>query len=70
MSKLVTYAELKEHSNKNSLYILLHEKGTPSFIGIHTVDSSLGPIVYDVTKFIDEVRVLVSCADLSRQLTE
>ena len=27
MSKLVTYAELKEHSNKNSLYILLHEKG-------------------------------------------
>lgn len=26
-SKLVTYAELKEHSNKESLYILLHEKG-------------------------------------------
>lgn len=28
MAKLVTYAELKEHNNKNSLYILLHEKGT------------------------------------------
>ncbi|EJF62766.1 cytochrome b5 [Dichomitus squalens] len=26
MAKLVTYAELKEHSNKTSLYILLHEK--------------------------------------------
>ncbi|KAM5540365.1 hypothetical protein V8D89_005823 [Ganoderma adspersum] len=26
MAKLVTYAELKEHNNKNSLYILLHEK--------------------------------------------
>lgn len=26
MAKLVTFAELKEHSNKNSLYILLHEK--------------------------------------------
>ncbi|EIW61423.1 cytochrome b5 [Trametes versicolor FP-101664 SS1] len=25
-SKLVTYAELKEHSTKESLYILLHEK--------------------------------------------
>ncbi|KAI0638030.1 cytochrome b5 [Trametes polyzona] len=25
-SKLVTYAELKAHSNKESLYILLHEK--------------------------------------------
>ncbi|KAI0774126.1 cytochrome b5 [Fomes fomentarius] len=26
MSKLVTYAELKEHRTKDSLYILLHEK--------------------------------------------
>ena len=26
-SKLVTYAELKAHSTKDSLYILLHEKG-------------------------------------------
>ncbi|KAI0751608.1 cytochrome b5 [Daedaleopsis nitida] len=26
MSKLVTYAELKEHKTKDSLYILLHEK--------------------------------------------
>ena len=28
MAKLVTYAELKEHRTKDSLYILLHEKGT------------------------------------------
>ncbi|KAI0698518.1 cytochrome b5 [Cerioporus squamosus] len=26
MSKLVTYAELKEHRTKDSLYLLLHEK--------------------------------------------
>jgi len=27
MSKIVTFAELKAHSTKESLYILLHEKG-------------------------------------------
>ena len=27
MSKLVTFQQLKEHKTKDSLYILLHEKG-------------------------------------------
>ena len=30
MSKIVTFAELKAHSTKESLYILLHEKGVSS----------------------------------------
>jgi hypothetical protein len=30
MAKVVTLEELKKHTTKDSLYVLLHEKGEPS----------------------------------------
>lgn len=58
MAKLVTYAELKEHRTKDSLYILLHEKGTSLCYLVPprmTAHCQFPRAVYDVTKFIDEV---------------
>jgi hypothetical protein len=60
MAKLITLEELKEHSTKDNLYILLHEKGRLRPIkwfifALCSLTAHETPIVYDVTKFIDEV---------------
>ena len=56
MGKFVTFDELKEHSTKNSLYVLIHEKGL-YFLISQLIDVVTCPprSVYDVTKFVDEV---------------
>jgi hypothetical protein len=56
MSKTVTLDELRTHKSKDSLYVLLHEKGV--YFKTTILLYCLTPTtVYDVTKFIDEVRV-------------
>jgi hypothetical protein len=60
MAKLITLEELKEHATKDSLYILLHEKGKLQPIkwfifALCSLTAHVTRIVYDVTKFIDEV---------------
>ena len=53
-AKIITYEELKEHTKKDKLWVLLHNKGRPLkfFSTWHTLTA---PVVYDLTKFIDEV---------------
>jgi hypothetical protein len=62
MSKLVTLQELKDHAKKDSLWVLIHEKGLclpnqSQIFGLSDVFS-----VYDVSKFIDEVFLLLERA--------
>ncbi|PSS35464.1 hypothetical protein PHLCEN_2v1619 [Hermanssonia centrifuga] len=54
-SKIITYDELKANSTKDSLYILLHEKGPLSFSQWECAGLLMSrPTVYNVTKFLDE----------------
>lgn len=54
MSKLITYEELKAHSNKDDLYMLFDGKGTSASQLDYAVLTDCP--VYDCTKFLDEVR--------------
>lgn len=56
MSKLVTYEELKAHTTKEDIYLLISGKGTLSANQTLLFCVLNLRAVYDVTKFIDEVR--------------
>jgi len=55
MAKVVTLEELRKHTTKDSLYILLREKGKSDLPKKNIALTNLQQTVYDVTKFIDEV---------------
>lgn len=56
-TRIITLDELRENKARDSLYILIHGKGTRQPITIHLLPQSHhSPIpVYNVTKFMDEV---------------
>lgn len=59
-TKIVTLAELQENSKREKLYILLHGKGqfvTRAYLIVMCLTAFSRRTVYNVTNFIDEVRV-------------
>jgi len=52
--KVITLAELREHTTKDNLWVLLHGNGQSTRI-CNSSCLLMFSTVYDVTKFIDEV---------------
>ena len=69
-AKIVSLDELRQHTTKESIWVLLSGKGLSHCCLPLTLKASNCLVVYDVTKFIDEVYHLVFLSCTTMRLTQ